>query len=81
MNRIAAAVLMLSSLTPLAHAQELIAWPIGTANPLRAIFPGRPIRPILPRPVPPRPGPRPVPIPRPPVVRASGVPPPAPVGL
>lgn len=64
MKKPATLLAALLALSAPAGAQELIAWPMGSPNPLRFILPGTPIRPI-PRPLPPGPIPRPIPTPLP----------------
>lgn len=58
----------LAALSAPARAQQLIAWPVGGENLLRAIMPGLPIHPLPPRPLPPHPmppHPQPFPLPNP----------------
>lgn len=50
-------LVLTASLGGAAHAQQLIAWPMGETNALRMIMPGFPIRPLPPRPLPPMPHP------------------------
>lgn len=53
--------LLAASVAAPVHAQQLLAWPMGSPNALRQLWPGMPVRP-LPHP---RPMPRPMPVPQP----------------